>query len=92
VTKRRLFEENAKLEGRKASARTVLLGLTEVGAMSESWLCAASFQRTTSVLSVAALKQQVDPLQGMKENVVMGKLVPAGTGHQRYRNTSVTKG
>jgi DNA-directed RNA polymerase subunit beta' len=92
VTKRRFFEENAKLEGRMASARTVLLGLTEVGAMSESWLCAASFQRTTSVLSVAALKRQVDPLQGMKENVVMGKLVPAGTGHRRYRNTSVTKG
>jgi DNA-directed RNA polymerase subunit beta' len=64
----------------------VLLGITKASLATNSFLSAASFQETTKVLTEAAIKGKVDPLIGMKENVIIGKLIPAGTGMKRYRN------
>jgi DNA-directed RNA polymerase subunit beta' len=72
-----------------ATARTVLLGITKASLATDSFLSAASFQETTRVLTDAAIKGKVDPLLGLKENVIIGKLVPAGTGMSRYRNLLV---
>ncbi len=87
------FEQaNAKvlMEGRNpAVGRPVLLGITKASLETDSFLSAASFQETTRVLTDAAIKGKVDRLLGLKENVIIGKLVPAGTGMSRYRNTSV---
>ena len=69
----------------------VLLGITKASLATESFLSAASFQETTRVLTEAAIKGKVDPLLGLKENVIIGKLVPAGTGMSCYRNVSVEK-
>ncbi|BAU26127.1 DNA-directed RNA polymerase subunit beta' [Aneurinibacillus soli] len=84
------FEEaNKKVlwEGRQpAVARSVLLGITKASLETDSFLSAASFQETTRVLTDAAIKGKVDRLLGLKENVIIGKLVPAGTGMNRYRN------
>jgi len=71
---------------RPASARRVLLSITKAALKTESFLSAASFQETSSVLTEAAIKGKVDHLIGLKENVIIGKLVPAGTGLARYRN------
>ncbi|MDK6994276.1 hypothetical protein QP318_26915, partial [Escherichia coli] len=60
--------------------RPVLMGITKASLATESWLSAASFQETTRVLTEAALSQKVDDLKGLKENVIIGKLIPAGTG------------
>ena len=77
-------------EGRKtASARQEVLGITKASLATESWLSAASFQETTRVLTQAAMEGKSDPLMGLKENVIIGKLIPAGTGLPRYRNVSV---
>ncbi|WP_349898779.1 DNA-directed RNA polymerase subunit beta' [Parafrigoribacterium soli] len=77
-------------EGRKtASARQEILGITKASLATESWLSAASFQETTRVLTQAAMEGKSDPLMGLKENVIIGKLIPAGTGLPRYRNVSV---
>jgi DNA-directed RNA polymerase subunit beta' len=69
-----------------ATANPVLLGVTKASLATESFLSAASFQETTRVLTDAAIKGKYDPLLGLKENVIIGKLIPAGTGMSRYRN------
>ncbi len=75
--------------GQPAVARPVLLGITKASLATESFLSAASFQETTRVLTEAAIRGKTDPLLGLKENVIIGKLVPAGTGMSRYRNIRV---
>ncbi|HZV27059.1 MAG TPA: DNA-directed RNA polymerase subunit beta', partial [Acidothermaceae bacterium] len=75
--------------GVPASARPVLMGITKASLATESWLSAASFQETTRVLTDAAIHAKSDPLLGLKENVIIGKLIPAGTGLPRYRNIRV---
>ncbi|NDC12910.1 MAG: DNA-directed RNA polymerase subunit beta', partial [Actinobacteria bacterium] len=75
--------------GKAASGRPELMGITKASLATESWLSAASFQETTRVLTDAALSEKSDPLLGLKENVIIGKLIPAGTGLARYRNVRV---
>jgi DNA-directed RNA polymerase subunit beta' len=93
MVNRRVFEErNAEVVeggGAPASARPVLLGITKASLATDSWLSAASFQETTRVLTDAAIGARSDPLLGLKENVIIGKLIPAGTGMWRYRNVGV---
>jgi len=82
-------ESNAKViatGGEPSIARPILLGITKASLATDSFLSAASFQETTRVLTDAAIKGKVDPLLGLKENVIIGKLIPAGTGMGRYRN------
>ena len=75
-------------EGKEpAEGKQVLLGITKAALATNSFLSAASFQETTKVLTEAAIKGKIDPLVGLKENVIIGKLIPAGTGMKRYRNT-----
>jgi len=75
--------------GEPASGRPVLMGITKASLATESWLSAASFQETTRVLTDAAINGKSDKLVGLKENVIIGKLIPAGTGISRYRNIQV---
>ena len=75
--------------GAPASGRPELMGITKASLATESWLSAASFQETTRVLTDAAIHAKSDPLLGLKENVIIGKLIPAGTGLSRYRNVRV---
>jgi DNA-directed RNA polymerase subunit beta' len=87
-------EENARVleeGGRPAVARPVLMGITKASLATDSFLAAASFQETTRVLTEAAIKGKHDPLIGLKENVIIGKLIPAGTGMSRYRRLEVVK-
>ena len=80
----------ALLDGKKtASGREEVMGITKASLATESWLSAASFQETTRVLTQAAMEGKSDPLLGLKENVIIGQLIPAGTGLQRYRNVTV---
>jgi len=72
-----------------AVAKRKLLGITKAALATDSFLSAASFQETTRVLTEAAIKGKVDPLVGLKENVIIGKLIPAGIGMKRYRNVEV---
>ncbi len=74
--------------GRPATAKRVLLGITKAALSTDSFLSAASFQETARVLTEAAIKNKVDPLIGLKENVIIGKLIPAGTGVREYKNVS----
>ncbi len=88
----RFEEENGVIEeeeGNPAIGKRVLLGITKASLATESFLSAASFQETTRVLTEAAIKGKVDPLVGLKENVIIGKLIPAGTGMSRYRDIEV---
>ena len=82
------FEEvNEKViaEGKRpATAQPVLLGITKAALSTDSFLAAASFQETTRVLTDAALRGAIDELRGLKENVIIGRLIPAGTGFERY--------
>ncbi|SHF82758.1 DNA-directed RNA polymerase subunit beta' [Caldanaerobius fijiensis DSM 17918] len=83
---------NKKVEekgGRKAVAKPTILGITKAALATDSFLSAASFQETTRVLTDAAIKGKLDPLIGLKENVIIGKLIPAGTGLSRYRNINI---
>ena len=92
VARRRFEETNAEVVengGVPASARPILLGITKASLATDSWLSAASFQETTRVLTDAAISAKSDPLLGLKENVIIGKLIPAGTGMPRYRNVQV---
>ena len=85
-------EENERLiaEGKEpADGRQVMLGITKAALATNSFLSAASFQETTKVLTEAAIKGKVDPLIGLKENVILGKLIPAGSGMKRYRDVSL---
>nr|WP_076389027.1 DNA-directed RNA polymerase subunit beta' [Vaginimicrobium propionicum] len=75
--------------GRPAEGRPVLMGITKASLATDSWLSAASFQETTKVLTDAAINGKSDQLVGLKENVILGKLIPAGTGLERYRNIRV---
>ncbi|NLB38817.1 MAG: DNA-directed RNA polymerase subunit beta', partial [Clostridiales bacterium] len=82
--------EKAIHEGiRPATAKRVLLGITKASLATDSFLSAASFQETTRVLTEAAIKGKIDPLEGLKENVIIGKLIPAGTGMKRYKNITL---
>ena len=75
--------------GKPASGRPELMGITKASLATDSWLSAASFQETTKVLTEAALNSKSDPLSGLKENVILGKLIPAGTGLEQLRSTRV---
>jgi len=90
--RRRFEDENRRVvsEGKKpASGRPELMGITKASLATESWLSAASFQETTRVLTQAAMEGKSDPLLGLKENVIIGKLIPAGTGLDRYTKITV---
>ena len=78
--------------GEPAKAERVLLGITKASLATNSFLSAASFQETTRVLTDAAIKGKVDKLQGLKENVIIGKLIPAGTGMRRYKSVDIDYG
>ena len=82
---RRVVEEG----GQPASGRPELMGITKASLATESWLSAASFQETTRVLTDAAIQARTDHLMGLKENVILGKLIPAGTGMPQYRHIRV---
>ncbi len=87
-------EENEAISnqgGEKASGKRVLLGITKASLATDSFLSAASFQETTRVLTEAAIKGKIDPLVGLKENVIIGKLIPAGTGMKRYKEVGIEK-
>ena len=75
--------------GRPAIAKRILLGITKASLATESFMSAASFQETTRVLTEAAIKGKIDPLVGLKENVIIGKLIPAGTGMKRYKDIEI---
>jgi DNA-directed RNA polymerase subunit beta' len=88
----RFEDENRRVVaegGTPASGRPELMGITKASLATESWLSAASFQETTRVLTEAAMEGKSDSLLGLKENVILGKLIPAGTGLTRYRNINV---
>ncbi len=87
VERRRVIDENERLlsEGlRPASYQPILLGITRAALLTESFLSAASFQETTRVLSEAAIQGREDKLRGLKENVIVGRLIPAGTGFREF--------
>ncbi len=86
------LEENERIRaegGKPAKGKPMLLGITKASLSTYSWISAASFQETTRVLTEAALEGKIDELRGLKENVIMGRIIPAGTGMKRYRNTFV---
>jgi DNA-directed RNA polymerase subunit beta' len=92
VEKWRFEEENHRIlaqGGKPASAEPVLLGITKASLSTESFISAASFQETTKVLSDAAVAGKIDYLKGLKENVIMGRLIPAGTGVRDYRDLEI---
>ncbi|GAA2179477.1 DNA-directed RNA polymerase subunit beta' [Leucobacter tardus] len=85
------INREALIDGKRAAtARPEVMGITKASLATESWLSAASFQETTRVLTQAAMEGLKDPLIGLKENVIIGKLIPAGTGLDAYRNVEVT--
>jgi DNA-directed RNA polymerase subunit beta' len=89
VDKFRFREENDRViaeGGRPATGRPLLLGITKASLSTDSFISAASFQETTRVLTEAAVAGKVDYLRGLKENVIMGRLIPAGTGLEHYRS------
>ena len=84
--------EKAQDEGGKIATGTpVLLGITKASLQTRSFISAASFQETTRVLTDAAIKGKIDPLLGLKENVIIGKLIPAGTGMRRYKDIDLVE-
>jgi DNA-directed RNA polymerase subunit beta' len=92
VDKIKFLEENSRViaeGGEPATAEPLLLGITRASLSTESFISAASFQETTRVLTEAAISGKIDNLLGLKENVIIGHLIPAGTGIEMYRNTSV---
>ena len=87
------MNENLEKEGKTpAEGKQVMLGITKASLATNSFLSAASFQETTKVLTEAAIKGKVDPLIGLKENVIIGKLIPAGTGMKRYSEIALDTG
>jgi len=94
VDKFRLKDENAKVKkaGKKPGTfKPLLLGVTKAAIGSESFIAAASFQETTKVLTDAALSGRRDELVGLKENVIVGHMVPAGTGFKKYLNLKIQR-
>ena len=94
VDKRTFIRENERVlakKGKPAQAKPLLLGITKASLTTESFISAASFQETTKVLTEAAINGMVDELTGIKENVIMGRLIPAGTGMSCYRDTFVER-
>jgi len=92
VDKFRFQEENDRVKknsGKPASGRPLLLGITKASLSTESFISAASFQETTRVLTEASISGKIDYLRGLKENVIMGRLIPAGTGLEFYRNVEL---
>jgi DNA-directed RNA polymerase subunit beta' len=85
-----VFEEEnrrvSELGGRRAEAESLFLGITKASLITDSFISAASFQDTTKVLTQASIEGRVDYLRGLKENVIMGRIIPAGTGYSKYRN------
>jgi DNA-directed RNA polymerase subunit beta' len=95
VDKHRFKEINERAiqsGGTPATCEPQLLGITKASLTSESFISAASFQETARVLTEAALEGRVDYLRGLKENVILGRLIPAGTGMTRYRNVQIEEG
>src|SRR5213079_3658625 len=93
IDKFRFREENdqaIKRGGRPATGRPLLLGITKASLSTDSFISAASFQETTRVLTEAAVAGKVDHLRGLKENVIVGRLIPAGTGMEYYRNVRLS--
>jgi DNA-directed RNA polymerase subunit beta' len=93
VDARRFREANRHLveEGKRpAEARPIIMGITKASLATDSWLSAASFQETTRVLTEAAIESKSDTLRGLKENIIIGKLIPAGTGMGMYRNVETS--
>jgi DNA-directed RNA polymerase subunit beta' len=89
VDRFRFNEENERIleaGGRPAQGRPLLLGITKASLSTDSFVSAASFQETTRVLTEASIAGRVDLLRGLKENVIVGRLIPAGTGMDYYRN------
>ena len=87
-------EENAKVKtqgGKPAQGKPLLLGITKASLSTDSFISAASFQETTRVLTEGAINGAVDELRGLKENVIMGRVIPAGTGMTKYKNTFVKR-
>ena len=92
IDKRRLREENEMViheGGEPATFKPILLGITRASLTTESFLSAASFQETTKVLSKAAVEGKVDHLKGLKENLILGNIIPAGTGCPKYRYVKI---
>ncbi|MDD4291437.1 MAG: DNA-directed RNA polymerase subunit beta' [Clostridia bacterium] len=92
VEQYRFEEENERTinnGGRPAAAKRTLLGITKASLATESFLSAAAFQETSKVLTEAAIKSKIDPLFGLKENIIIGKLISAGTGFKKYKNCEV---
>ena len=87
----RVNDEAIAKGGEPATVTPVILGITKASLATDSFLSAASFQETTKVLTDAAIKGKIDPLLGLKENVIIGKLVPAGTGMNKYRSIEIGK-
>jgi len=94
VDRFRYEDENRRVRengGQAASAEPLLLGITKASLSTDSFISAASFQETTRVLTEAAISGRIDYLRGLKENVIMGRLIPAGTGMKYYRNVEIAK-
>jgi len=94
VDRFRFRDENervAEIDGVSAVADELLLGITKASLSTESFISAASFQETTRVLTEAAISGRIDYLRGLKENVIMGRLIPAGTGMEYYRNVDIDR-
>ena len=94
IERQHFIEANEQLKkqgGKPAQGKPMLLGITKASLTTDSFVSAASFQETTRVLTEAAIRGQLDELHGLKENVIMGRMIPAGTGMLRYRNTFVKR-
>jgi hypothetical protein len=94
VDRFRFQDENERVRSEKgevAQAEPLLLGITKASLSTDSFISAASFQETTRVLTEAAISGRVDYLRGLKENVIMGRLIPAGTGMEYYRNVEIER-
>jgi len=94
VDRFRFSDENERVRSEKgevSQAEPLLLGITKASLSTDSFISAASFQETTRVLTEAAISGRVDYLRGLKENVIMGRLIPAGTGMEYYRNVNIDR-
>ncbi len=94
VDRFRFTDENERVvtaDGEVAQAEPLLLGITKASLSTDSFISAASFQETTRVLTEAAISGRIDYLRGLKENVIMGRLIPAGTGMEYYRNVEIAR-